>query len=170
MSKHPLIGKLCQYKSDHRDKVLFTYKLTQQDMGEITYSLMMWDNVKKITGSTCIPSWFYMKYRENHGDITCEEPTEYHTPYVIIPQVTTKVFNPELVKIKHFFVVDGKTFISKIGNIVAAQRTVLKVLYPCEDIVKTYWMDQDWIEPYSNIETYMDDLKARMLNKIRQNT
>lgn len=170
MSKHPLIGKLCQYKSEHRDKVLFTYNLTQQDLGEITYSLMMWDNTKKLTGSTMIPSWFYMKYREQHGDVCSEEPMDYHTPYAILPQTLPSIFNPEAVKIKHFLVVDSKSFISKIGKIVAGQRTVLKVLYPCEDIVKTYWIDQNWIEPYSHSETYMDDLKVRMLNKIRQNT
>ena len=170
MANHPLIGKLCQYRSEHRDKVLFTYQLTEQELGEVAYSLMMWENTKKITSNTCIPSWFYMKYRERYGDLTCEDPYDYHTPYAVLPTILTEVFNPETVKIKHFIIVDSKTFITKIGKIVAGKRTVLKALSVSDDIAKTYWIDEKWIEPYSHTETYMDDLKARMLNKLRQNT
>lgn len=170
MSKHPLIGKLCQYKSEHRDKVLFTHNIAEKDIYEILYMYRVWDHAKKLTGSTMIPSWFYMKYKEEYGDVCSEEPREYHTPYAILPQTLPSIFNPEAVKIKSFLIVDSKSFISKIGKIVAGQRTILKVLYPGEDIVYTYWMDQDWIEPYSHTETYMDQLKARMLNKMRQNT
>jgi len=170
MANHPLVGKLCQYKSEHRDKVLFTYTLTEQEQGEVAYSLMMWENTKKITSNTCIPSWVYMKYKDKYGDMNCPDPTQYHTPYIILPTTLTNIFNPENTKIKHFLIVDSKTFIVKIGNIVAGKRTILKSLSVSDDIVKTYWIDEKWVEPYAHAETYLDDLKARMLNKLRQNT
>jgi hypothetical protein len=170
MANHPIVGKLCQYKSEHRDKVLFTYALTEQEQGEVSYSLMTWENTKKITGNTCIPSWMYMKYKEKYGDINCPDPTQYHVPYVVLPTTLTEIWNPEATKIKHFLIVDSKTFIAKIGNVVAGRRTILKSLSITDDIAKTYWIDEKWIEPYAHAETYMDDLKARMLNKLRQNT
>ena len=47
---------------------------------------------------------------------------------------------------------------------------MLKTLFVSDDNAQTYWLDEKWIEPYAHAETYMDDLKARMLNKLRQNT
>lgn len=166
MANHPLIGKLCQYRSEHRDKILFTYKLTKQEVSEVCY----WDNTCKLTSNTCIPSWFCVKYEERYGDLNYEEPKDYHTPYAVLPTTLTEVFKPEAIKIKHFLVVDSKTFTVKINKIIAGKRTVLKALSVTDDVAKTYWIDEKWIEPYSNSETYMDDLKARMLNKLRQNT
>ena len=52
----------------------------------------------------------------------------------------------------------------------AGRRTIFKSLSITDDIAKTYWIDEKWVEPYAHAETYMDDLKARMLNKLRQNT
>ena len=52
MVKHSLIGKLCQYKSDHRDKVLFAYHVSEEEKKEIEYSLLIWDGATGITANT----------------------------------------------------------------------------------------------------------------------
>jgi hypothetical protein len=174
MTKHHLIGKLCQYKSDHRDKVLFTYKVSEEEKKEIEYSLLFWDGASGITANTLIPVWHYHKYMEyrRHNQEACPDPTTYHTPYVVRIPTPTIAWNPNnsSAKIQNFLVVDAKVFVAKIGNVIASQRTVLKALFTSEDSGEMFWVDEKWIEPYSAKETYLEDLKGKLLNKLRQNT
>lgn len=89
MSKHPLIGKLCQYKSEHRDKVLFTFKVSVEEMKEIKFSMLIWDDNENISANTMIPSWYYQKYIEyrRHKQDICPDPLTYHTPYALKPHL-----------------------------------------------------------------------------------
>jgi len=167
---HHFIGKLCQYKSEHKEKVLFTYSLSEEELAEIKYTINIWNDQKSINSYTNIPTWYYSKYIKNQKT-TDPDPTTYHTPYVIkLYDDPSYMFEPEKIKIKSFLIVDSKTFSVKIGNIVAGQRTFLKVLFTTSDMASFCWVDQEWIELYSIKETYVEQLKAKMLNKLRQNT
>mgnify|MGYP006282118607 CR=1 FL=1 len=174
MGKHPFIGKLCQYKSEHRNKVLFTYKVSEDEMKEIKYSLLIWDERDRVSANTMIPTWYYQKYivAGRHDQGPCPDPDSYHTPYAIKYSISNGswVFNYAEEKVETFLIIDSKKFVAKIGNIVAGERTLLKALFSDEDDSKTFWLDEKWIEPFSSKETYMEVLKARMLNKLRQNT
>lgn len=167
---HDLIGKLCQYKSEHRDKVLFTYNLSEKDLAEVRYSIHIWDNEKAITSNTAIPSWYYLKFMGGKGSPPCPDPYTFNTPYACLPNTSANIFTPGADRVRHFLVIDSKTFVSKIGKIEVAKRTMLKTLFVSDDNAQTYWLDEKWIAPYAHAETYLDDLKARMLNKLRQNT
>jgi hypothetical protein len=171
MSKHPLIGKLCQYKSEHRDKVLFTFSVSEEELKEIKFSMLIWDDSERITANTMIPSWYYQKYIEyrRHKQEICPDPTTYHTPYAVKPHIPFDA-NEKDAEIKNFLVIDIKRFITKIGKIVAGERVMLKILYANEDGSNTFWVDEKWIEPSGFKGTYLEDLKSRMLNKLRQNT
>ena len=167
---HDLIGKLCQYKSEHRDKVLFTYNLSEKDLAEVRYSIHIWDDEKAITGNTAIPSWYYVRFMGRKGNKGCPDPYTFNTPYACLPNTLSNIFTPGADKVHHFLVIDSKMFINKIGKIEAGKRIMLKTLFVSDDNAQTYWLDEKWVEPYAHAETYMDDLKARMLNKLRQNT
>ncbi|NBP57678.1 hypothetical protein EBU71_14315 [bacterium] len=168
MVKHSLVGKLCQYQRIHLDKRLFTYQLNEQQKAELEYTLQLWHDNSNISSKTLIPSWFYHKFVKN---ITCPDPISYHTPYIISPSDNAiQTFNPELIiKIKTLLIIDHKAFDAKINGITVFTRNMLKVLDGENDIDNTYWVDEEWIEPYCCKETYIDDLKAKMLNKLRQN-
>lgn len=163
MSRHSLIGKLCQYQRNHRNKLLFTHEITEQQKAEITYSFLHENST--ISARTYVPTWFYFRYHKC-DNLDWPEPKNYHVPYI---QPDNEFGDEESDKIKTFLVIDTKKFNAKINGFQLFTRTVYKILMVVNDITKVCWVDEEWIEPYAGCETYIDDLKAKMLNKLRQN-
>lgn len=168
MTIHTLVGKLCQYRSEHRDKLLFTYDLTEQEKMEVAYSFRFFEDNINISSKTLIPTWFHLRYMEKFKIIDWPEPKTYHTPYFMTSLSNIRNVDTDS-KIKTFLIIDSKTFHAGINGIRLYTRTLLKALLINNDVANTYWIDEEWIEPYGGCETYVEELKMKMLNKLRQN-
>jgi hypothetical protein len=163
MAKHTLIGKLCQYKALHRDKVLFTFPIPENDIPRLEYSLQLWNPTDKITSNSLIPTWYYIA---SYKGIPFPKPSTYNTPYTCIPYKENQYIFETSEKVINFLVVDSCSFSIKIRNLIIGKRTFLKALVADQEQGMFYWLDSEWIEPYEGLETYMDVLKARMLDKL----
>lgn len=161
MTKHHQIGKLCQYKSEHKDKVLFTYPLSDEDKHAIEYTCFVFGEARhQINAATCIPPWYYNKL----GETIVPDPITYQTPYFINYRLRMHD------KIHSFLIIDSLTFGVKIGTTTVSKRTFLKAFFSDTETGSFNWLDADWVEPYIGKETYLEHLKTQLLIKMRQNT
>lgn len=163
MAKHHLIGKLCQYKSEHRNKVLFTFDISKDDIHKLEFHLQLWQPQDRITSKTMIPTWYY---NSSFKGQPAPKPSTYHTPYFYLTNIDNNFFNNTPESIQNFLIVDSCTLALKFRNKTINHRVFLKALLIDGEDSAFHWLDADWVEPYTGRETYMDDLKAKLLAKL----
>lgn len=151
MSKNSLIGKLCQYKSIHHNKVLFTFPVDA--------------NIRTVPGTvtmdTEIPFWLWKKFFHSKS---FPRPTNYNTAFMFLNNNGSYLISDE--KIQSFLVVDSCKFSIKVRNRTIKTRTFLKTLMNNDDQGLICWVDMDWIETYEGYKTYTELIKARLRNKL----